>query len=285
MTLLDAYLRRIGLSAMPAPDVAGLEAVQRAHRLSIGFENLDVMLGRPIRIEPASIRAKLVEGRPRGGYCFEHNALFGDMLAALGLANRPLLARVWLGMDWPGEPGAMPALVHTLRLVTVAGGLWIADAGFGGAYVPPMPLTDGAQAHTPDGASHRLRQVGAPGDATGVWLLERAGPASATDGRARGHGDFQPQYSFDLGEVVPVDLELSNHWASTRAGTRFTSGCLASIVLEDGFASLNGRRLSLHAGGRGSAEEIADARAWRQVLAEVFRIELSVEEVARLGVF
>lgn len=289
MSLLDAYLRRIGLAAVPSPDAAGLERVTRAHRLSIGFENLDVMLGRPIRIDLDSIRAKLVDGPARGGYCFEHNALFGATLAAMGFDNRPLLARVWLGMDWPGSsqgsPVAMPPLTHTFRLVTIADALWIADAGFGGSYVPPMPLVNGAQAQTPDGARHRLRCSGAPGAAAGAWLLERAGPASATDGRAQAHGDFQPQYSFGLHEVAPIDLELSNHWTSTRPGTRFTSGCLASIVLEDGFASLSGRRLSMHAGGRGSVIEIADAADWQRVLADLFHVALSDEEVEKLGVF
>jgi arylamine N-acetyltransferase len=288
--MLDAYLERIGLTASPAPDALGLEAVQRAHRLAIGFENFDVMLGRGIRIDAASIRAKLIDGPRRGGYCFEQNALFGAMLAQMGFESRPLLARVWLGMDWPGQVAAMPPLTHTLRLVTLDGAPWIADAGFGGAYVPPMPLVHGAQAETPDGARHRLRRTDADtpdaaGGAKGAWLLERAGPASATDGRARGHGDFQPQYSFGLGEVAPVDLELANHWTSTRPDTRFTTACLASIVLQDGFASLAGRRLSTHAGGRGDVVDIAHARDWRSVLADLFHIELSGDEVERLGVF
>lgn len=283
--LLDTYLARIGLTAAPPADAQGLATVQRAHRLAIGFENLDVMLGRGIRLDTASLWAKLVTGPARGGYCFEQNGLYGAMLALLGFENRPLLGRVWLGMDWPGTPQTMPPMTHTFRLAIIEGAPWIADAGFGGSFVPPMPLVDGAEAQTPDGAHHRLRRSGATGEAKGAWLLERAGPASATDGRAHGHGAFQPQYSFDLDEVAPIDLELSNHWTCTRPDTRFTSACLASIVLEDGFAALNGRRLSLHTGGRGEVSEIADAQAWRNVLADLFRVELSGYEVKRLGVF
>ncbi|WP_206238556.1 arylamine N-acetyltransferase family protein [Novosphingobium terrae] len=280
-TILDAYLSRIGLTGKPAPDAAGLEALQRAHRLSIGFENLDVMLGRPIHIDLVTIADKLI-ARHRGGYCFEHNALFGAMLTELGFTNRPLLGRVWLGSAWPGEATTIPPQTHTLRLASIAGEPWIADAGFGGSYVPPLPLLDGAQAATPDGALHRLRRVGADGAATGEWLLERAGPASATDGRAQTHDTFQPQYSFTLAEVAPIDLELSNHWTFTRAGTRFTSACLVSIVLPDGFASLNGRRLSVHRAGQGEASEIASAAAWREVLGDLFRIDLGAEEAEKL---
>jgi N-hydroxyarylamine O-acetyltransferase len=181
--ILKSYLSRLGLGKTPDLDVAGLDALQRAHRLSIGFANLDVMLGHPIRIDLDSIADKLIS-RQRGGYCFEHNALFGAMLAELGFANRPLLGRVWLGSDWPGEPATTPPQTHTLRLTTIAGAPWIADAGFGGAYVPPLPLSDGAQAATPDGALHRLRRVGAEGAATanGCWSAPDP-PVPPTAGR------------------------------------------------------------------------------------------------------
>ena len=266
---LAAYLAHIGMDAPATADAHALEAVQRAHRMAIGFENLDVMLGRGIALEPDAVFAKLVMGA-RGGYCFEHNHLLGEMLSALGFANRALLARVWLGV----EEGVVPPRTHTLRLVAVGGEPWIADAGFGGAYVPALPLVDGARATTSDGARHRLRLIGAPGEVRGQWLVERAaGP------------DWAPQYSFDLAQVDPADIALVNHWTSTRSGTRFTTACIAAMVLEDGFASLHGRRLSMQAGGRSDVMEITRAQDWRTVLGDLFRVELSVEEVAALGLF
>jgi N-hydroxyarylamine O-acetyltransferase len=56
---LDRYLARIGITSVE-PGAAGLAALQSAHRLAIGFENLDVRLGRPIRIDSASVFDKLV---------------------------------------------------------------------------------------------------------------------------------------------------------------------------------------------------------------------------------
>ena len=283
-TDVAAYCARLGLSGPVAPTAAGLETVQRAHRMAIGFENLDVVLGRGIGLAPEQISAKLV-GRQRGGYCFEHNWLFGQMLASMGLPNRPLLARVWIGAPEPKAPDDLPPRTHTLRLVEVGGEVWMADAGFGAAYVPPLPLVHGASAHTPDGAQHRLVQFGGLGDMGGEWVLERQGPASATDGRAPNAKGWVAQYSFDLAEVAPIDLELSNHWTSTRPNTRFTQGPIVSIVLEDGFASLNARRLTMHHGQRGDVMEIVRAADWRCVLADLFRIELTAEEVAALQLF
>jgi len=277
MSLKD-YLNRIGLDAPPA-DVEGLAQMQQAHRQAIAFENLDVMLGRPIPIDSESVFDKLVH-RGRGGYCFEQNRLFSDMLVAMGMPNRPLLARVRLG---PPEP--VPPRTHVLLLVDMDGEPWIADAGFGGSLVPPLPLADGATAMTLDGARHRLRRIGETGALAGAWLLERAGPVAATDGRAAEHGDWQPQYTFDLSEVTREDLEQANHWTSTRANTRFTTLTIASIVLPDGFAALTDRQLTVYRNGETESRPLMDMGEYHKTVRELFGIDFSLKEVAGLPLF
>ncbi|QNE33427.1 arylamine N-acetyltransferase [Sphingomonas sp. NBWT7] len=269
---LPAYIDRIRLPARPTLDHFGLAAVQRAHRLAIPFENLDVAFGRPIAIDSPAVFSKLVVAR-RGGYCFEQNRLFLDALGAMGFDARALLARVWLNGD------GVPPKTHTLSLVTVDGQPWIADAGFGGSYAPPMPLVDGAEAEAPDGSRFRLTQ-----DATHGWLLARGGHAANTDGRGTGNG-FQPQYSFTTDTVWPADLALSNHWTSTAPGTRFTTLKIASIVLPHGFASLTDRAYRRRAGEEENEATIGDPRVYRMRLSMMFGIDLTAEEVAALGLF
>ena len=254
---LAAYLERLRLSGPPTPDASGLEALQRAHRLAIPFENLDIPLGRPIAIDSDSVFAKLVAGG-RGGYCFEHNRLLADMLELAGIATRPLLARVWLG----GAPGATPPRTHVLLLTELGGEQRIADAGFGGSYVPVLPLADGAEAETPDRARHRPRRR-----ATCGWEEWRA------------------QYSFGLGEVAPVDLAQANLWTSTAPGTRFTSHVIASRPLADGFASLTDRTLSIARGADAEQREIGDPAAYAAMLGEVFGIALPEERLREWPIF
>jgi N-hydroxyarylamine O-acetyltransferase len=270
---LSAYLARIGLKEPPAPTAEGLAQLQRAHRLAIPFENLDVILGRGIAIDSASVFAKLVTAK-RGGYCFEQNRLFEDALEALGFVTRPLLARVWLGIEGPP-----PGRTHTLSLVTIDGQDWIADAGFGGSYAPPMPLAQGETALAPDGARFRLNR-----DPLHGWMLERDGDAATTDGRSRGAG-WQPQYSFSLEPVFAADLILSNHWTSTAPESRFRQLRIVSIVLPHGFASLTDRAYKRRNGDKESAGEIDDPRVYRMRLSLLFGIDLTAEEVAALGLF
>jgi N-hydroxyarylamine O-acetyltransferase len=277
---LAAYLARLGLDAAPAPDAAGLARLTAAHRQRIAFENVDVRLGRPIRIDSDSAFDKLVT-RGRGGYCFEQNRLFSDMLAALGLPNRPLLARVRLGLP----PGEVPPRTHVLLLTELDGAPWIVDAGFGGSHVPPMPLQDGATAETDDGAAHRLRRIGYAGDLAGQWLLERAGPVAATDGRAFAHSDWQPQYSFDLSPVAPADLELSNHWTSTRPDSRFTMLTIASIVLPGGFVSLVDGALRISHGDDAETHQLETIADYRAALRDHLNLAISETDVAALPLF
>ncbi|MBO9576300.1 MAG: arylamine N-acetyltransferase [Sphingobium sp.] len=278
-TRLAAYLDRIGLDAAPALTLEGLATILAAHRRFIAFENLDVRLGRGIRIDSDSVFDKLVLKR-RGGYCFEQNRLLADMLREIGFELRPLLARVRLG-----APDIIPVRSHVTLLVALEGRLWIAEGGFGGSDLPALPLEDGAQAASPDGARHRLRKVGDAGALSGEWLLERAGPHSATDGRAQPHQDWQPQYSFDLAHVAPDDLEQCNHWTSTRPATRFTTLHIASIVLPDGFASMTDRALTLYRHGEKTERAIATPADYAATLRDVFRLEFSEIEAGALPLF
>ena len=274
---LDAYLARIGLSAPIPRDVGGLAQVQAAHRQTIPFENLDVRLGREIATDSERVFAKLVSAR-RGGFCFEHNRLLADMLAALGFANRLLLARVLLG----NPPAATPR-THCLLLVDLDGLDWIADAGFGGAYAPPMPLVDGQEATSGDGARHRLQRIGEEGELPGSWLLERLGPKGSGDGRARSDDAWEAQFAFDLAEVAEADLALGSHWAATHTTSRFTNVTVASLCLPDGFVSMVDGELSIwRAGGEREQRRPGTAADYRALLADNFGLHLSDGEVSAL---
>ena len=200
------------------------------------------------------------------------------MPAALGFPTRPRLARVALGLP----PEIIPPRTHVLLLVYLDDTPWIADAGFGAGYVPPMPLQDGAIVSSSDGATHRLRRTGQPGDLSSEWLLERRGPVAAMDGRAAQHEDWQPQYGFDLSPVAPDDLEQCNHWTSTRADTRFLTLAIVSIVLPDGFATMTDRRLSIYRGGASEVREIEDVKDYHALVANLFGLAVSADDVAAL---
>src|SRR5262245_46547822 len=90
---LPAYLARIGYWGSATVDLASLQALHLAHATHIPFENVDVLMGLPIRLDAAGLMEKLVHGQ-RGGYCFEQNMLFSLALEQLGFPLTRLSARV-----------------------------------------------------------------------------------------------------------------------------------------------------------------------------------------------
>jgi N-hydroxyarylamine O-acetyltransferase len=124
---LERYFERVGYAGPCEPTLEVLNALTRAHAQSIPFENIDVLLGRPILIEPEALFRKLVLAR-RGGYCFEQNGLFLAMLARIGFQVRPLSARIRLGEPDRRIPVARTHLVVEAQ---IDGESWITDVGVG----------------------------------------------------------------------------------------------------------------------------------------------------------
>ena len=63
---LDAYFERITFAGSIAPTLATLEQLHALHPAAIPFENLDSLLGLPIRLELRNLEQKLLFEK-RGG--------------------------------------------------------------------------------------------------------------------------------------------------------------------------------------------------------------------------
>jgi N-hydroxyarylamine O-acetyltransferase len=194
---LEAYLARIGYTGelRPTPEVLG--ALHLAHATHIPFENLDVLLGRPIRLDLASIQAKLVSGQ-RGGYCFEQNTLLAAVLEHLGFRVTRLAARVLFQAT-----RALPR-THMLLRVDFQDESWLADVGFGrSGPLMPVPWSPGTM--SPQfGWSYRLVQKDE------LWRLQTIL-----------QGSWQDLYAVSLDPQLPVDFEIANYYVSTHPDSRF----------------------------------------------------------------
>lgn len=161
---LQAYHDRIGFNGEGATPLARLGALILRHAARIPFEGIDVMLDRPIPIDLPAIADKLVR-RQRGGYCFEHNRLFQQVLVLHGFAVEPLIGRV-LWMKQPDAPP--PAWTHMALRVTIDGVRYLADVGFGGCLATrplrfdtdaPQPTGHGPFRLVPTDVGHRLEAL------------------------------------------------------------------------------------------------------------------------------
>lgn len=253
---LKEYCSRLGLKTLPPATPNGLAALQLAQRQAIPFENIDVLLGREIRIDDDAVFAKLISDR-RGGYCFEQNILLASAVRAMGIAVRPVLARVWLSAD------STPPLTHMALLATLDDGDWLMDAGFGGGYCPPIRLIDGATVAGSDGPSYRLSH-----DVQTGWMLERSY-----------EGIMTRQFGFDPARVCPADIALSNHWTSTHPSSRFTRHLIVNRISSDGRMSLTDQKLDRIDG----METIGSPARLAEILEREFSLIISTEKAAILA--
>ncbi len=203
---LDAYLTRIGASAAGKPSLALLRAVVARHAATIPFENLDIVLGRPIRLDLASVQAKLV-GAGRGGYCFEQNTLLRAALDSLGFQVSSLMARVVRG----AAADAITSRTHMLLRVDLPEGPYLADAGFGNL-TPTAPLALGrTDAQPTEHENYRLQPV------NGETLLQvRLGP------------EWENIYRFAAEQSHPIDHEVGNWFTATIPNGLFTANVIAA---------------------------------------------------------
>lgn len=133
---VGAYLERVNYTGSLEPTLGTLRDLHHAHLLAIPYENLDIHLGRTLRLAETYFFDKLVTQR-RGGWCFEMNGLFAWALRELGFEVTLLGARV----ERAGrEPFAKP---DHLALLVEADGLHLADVGFGDGLLEPLPLSVG----------------------------------------------------------------------------------------------------------------------------------------------
>ena len=216
---LDRYLQRIDYRGALQPTPQVLADLHLAHVRHVPFENLDVLLGRGIRLDLTSLFAKLVTAR-RGGYCFEQNLLFAAVLELLGFRVRRLAARVTYRTQ-----RVLPR-THMLLRVEADDSAWLADVGFGAAG-PLLPVAfEPGVAQAQFLWQYRLAEQG------GLWSLQS------------GAHDWAELYQFTLQEQALADYEMASYYVSTHPDSRFVQGLIAHRLAPERRLILIGNELT-----------------------------------------
>lgn len=260
---IASYFKRIGYDGMPAPTLETLKALHLLHPLAIPFENLDPLVGRPVALDRAALQAKLVQSR-RGGYCYEQNLLFMQVLTAIGFSCTGLAARVL----WNRPAGALTARTHMLIRVDLEDGPWIADVGFGGiTLTAPLLLQEGIEQETPH-ESFRL-------DRAGEYFVLKALIGT----------EWRPVYRFGLEDHSATDYEITNYFLSNSPQSQFVHLLMVARPTPEGRYALLNNRLSFH-GADSEKRELTSAAEIEQALREIFGIDVPpglAEAVEREG--
>ncbi|MEW5939837.1 MAG: arylamine N-acetyltransferase [Chloroflexota bacterium] len=249
------YLTRIDFPHPIRTDADTLRALQRAHILTIPFENLDIVpLGKPIRLDLESLWDKIVV-RKRGGFCYELNGLFAWLLKQIGFDVTHLNARVY---NDSGELGI--EFDHLVLLTTIPNQStrWLADVGFGDSNLEPLNL-DKRGEQTEGLRAYRVESL-----PNGYVMWERD-----YDGK------WARQFFFDLQpRNFPSDYESACRYHQTSPESSFTRGSIISRATQDGRVSLEDDRLIVTTNGQRAKRPVVNDEEYRFLLKEHFGVEL-----------
>jgi N-hydroxyarylamine O-acetyltransferase len=233
---LDAYFDRIGWRHAPTPTFDTLAGVLDRHMTRIPFENLDVLLKRPPKLDTASLMQKLVADR-RGGYCYEHTTLFAAVLRELGFAVKAHSARVTMV-----RPKSESPRTHMFLTVALPEGTFVVDPGFGGL-APRVPVNvDGTRA-----GNH--------------WIADRSLMAETPEKTvAAWVSSFEEDY--------PIDFEMANHFTATSPLSPFTKNLMMRAFTPTGRVTVMNRTFTVFPSGE--TRQLANGAELRAVVREHF---------------
>ena len=241
---VDRYLERIGFEGNVRLDLATLTALQRAHLTAVPFENLDIVAGVPVSTALSWSVPKIVERR-RGGWCFELNGAFGELLRALGFDMTWIGAAVLL--DGP------TTMIDHLAIEVQLDEAFLVDVGFGDSFVLPLALNrPGPQ----DGGNAEYEFLASPEGTTLAEIVDGV-PAA--------------RYRFKRVAHELIDFEAASrslrenpdkHWRTKPFATRLLDGGPDRVtLLRD--------RLTIRRDGE-TTERPVPEESWNSALAEWF---------------
>jgi N-hydroxyarylamine O-acetyltransferase len=244
-----AYLERIGLRGREiTADAESLRVLQRSHLFTVPFENLDIHWKRPITVDTAKFYDKIV-GEKRGGFCYELNGLFNELLRSLGFQTRLVSARVFNGTEYG------PEYDHAAIIVTIGELEYLADVGFGDFSAEPLRFL-------PD-----LEQQ----DREGTFVIKRADPGYFDVSKKKGE-EFVPQYVFNsFGRDLSEFAEMCD-FQQYSPESHFTKGKVCSILTETGRKTLTDKAFIVTTHGERIESAVGSEDEFERILVSEFGI-------------
>lgn len=244
------YLSRIGFDGVvPTTDLQGLKFLQRFHLLHVPFENLDIHWERAIVPDTDKFYAKIVDEK-RGGFCYELNGLFNQLLRGLGFQTRLVSARVHNGTEFG------PEFDHAAIIVTIGELEYLADVGFGDFTAEPLRLvTD-------------IEQL----DREGKYVIRRSAEYGNLEVTKIVDEVSHPLYKFSLlGRDLSEFTEMCD-FQQYAPESHFRKGKLCSIMTDDGRKTVTDKSFIVTSNGQKTETPINSDAEFYEILEREFGI-------------
>ena len=222
---LHRYLKRLNFKGETKANLAVLSELQSLHLLNIPFENLDIHIGKRIELDISKIYKKIVENG-RGGFCYELNGLFFELLKAIGFDVKIVSGRVF-GRD--GIYGR--EFDHLAIIALVDERQYLVDVGFGKFSIYPLELKLGVVLRDQFGEFQFDKYD------EDYWRINEIV-----------NGELVPEYIFKTEEREFSNFAEMCEFHQTSPESHFTRGKLISKIIDGGRITLTDTQLKITKG-------------------------------------
>lgn len=247
---VENYLSRISFPDEPQVNIRTLASLHRHHIQCVPFENLDIHYGRKISLEISHIEEKIIANR-RGGFCYEQNGLFCELLRQLGFEVKMISARV------SGDTEYGPEFDHMV-LVVELGEEWLVDVGFGDNFWEPIKLKVGEVQEDP----------------AGFYRIEKHDSNYLRMESSKDKVTFSPQYIFTETEREIEDYEGMCEYHQTSPESHFTRERVCTLATGTGRITLRDNHQIETIDGQKTITEVMNEEEYARILKERFEIEI-----------
>lgn len=247
----EKYLNRIGGEQFDfVPNLENLKYLQRQHLLSIPFENLDIHWKKPIDLSGESLYQKIVENK-RGGFCYELNGLFFELLQKSGYESKRISARV---SDGKGNFGQ--EFDHLAIITRIEDEDYLVDVGFGDFIAEPIKfILD-------------LEQT----DANGTFLIKKF-DENYFEVFKKNAASFVSQYIFTLKKRDLSEFEAMCIFHQTSPDSHFTNNKVCSLMCIEGRKTLTDKKFMITKASQKEEVAINSEQEFKDILEKEFGIK------------
>ena len=251
---LNKYLERIEVDPHEVrPDLETLRLLQRQHLLHVPFENLDIHWGRPIILDADRFYKKIVESR-RGGFCYELNGLFNELLKTVGFHTHLVSGRVYNAERKLGQE-----FDHMAIVVLLNGEEHLADVGFGDFIVEPLKI---------DPSSEQV-------DREGIFIVRLTEHGAFEVEKKDGDG-WKPECLFGRNAHALQEFAGMCEFHQHSPDSHFTKGKLCSVLTERGRKTLTDTKFIVTEDGEKTELPVDSNDTFEKLLFEEFGIRAAV---------
>lgn len=244
---VDKYLQRIHCQRERVPNLRFLKTLHKAHLLHIPFENLDIHLGNQILLDVNRIYKKVILNN-RGGFCYELNGLFYQLLSRLGFTCHLISSQIYnegvLGLPFE----------HAAILVHFEDQTYLVDVGFGDLFLAPKLLQPG------------LVQM----DYNRYFKFDKTADDEYILCLSENSIDFEPKYIFTTQERQFIEFIDMCDYHQTNEKSHFRKKKIITKATSNGRITLTDSKLTTTIAGKKEEQNILNMDEFRVRLKEYF---------------